>query len=650
MILIRILAYLLLTTLPGAWITFGLPLKGLSFWVRLVIGIILAPVIVAAQFYLLRLAGISFQWSSILLVIVNLPALYLIYKGRGKTPTLNRQAVVAGGLVFLIILLAIAPFLLDPQKRIYTWEAWSQASVVYSFANGELDLQDAELAGMRLSYPWVGQIYQGVASFLLNSPPVSNYIWQNLIWLVCIFFLAGAITAELGGNAFAQVATAVWLSFCVNFVGVTVKPLLPAALIKAHPLLGGIWGDNRYAPWLDKIVFLGQMYFAMGIFTAVLYLVIKYWPQEAKRDYILLIGLLLIGLGFIYPVLLPPTLMVIALRGLLILIQKRKQLNLSATGEVIALGVVALLSLALTVAYSRFLTEARTGASLIYLHDRYTIIARILESFVVTSPLLAGLALAFWGLWQKKREALVILALGSLGSVILYILFDIPWWRNEYKFIFTAAICLAPFLSLALQPVFTRLSRMAVPVLILAMLVLAAPFINHIYLKTYDLYTRKGPVVDVDNFNLRLDNSEPLSGLINAIRKETPQNSLVVVDKASFYYPTLTQRQLYAPPNQDHPYPGILVSSEEMVTQVNGYPSQVLKEREAVLHALYYSPDPTQSLMQVMKFNRPVALVIDDQQNKRFLDWLIKHNQGQVVYKGNGSQLWLIQPIGLTVR
>lgn len=650
MILIRILAYLLLIFLPGAWITFGLPLKGLSFWVRLVIGIILAPVIVAAQFYLLRLVGVSFQWSSTLVVIVNLPALYLIYKGWEKNPTLDRQAVVAAVLVFSIILLAIAPFLLDPQKRIYTWEAWSQADVVYSFANGELDLQDAELAGMRLSYPWVGQIYQGIASFLINTPPVSNYIWHNLIWLVCIFFLAGAITAELGGNAFSQVATAVWLSFAVDFVGATVQPLVPAALIKAHPMLGGIWGDNRYAPWLDKVVFLGQMYFAMGIFIAVLYLVIKHWPEAARRDFIFLIGLLVIGLGFIYPVLLPPALMVIGVRGLLILIQKRKDLNLRAIAEVIALAVVALLSLALTVAYSRFLTEARTGASLIYLHDRYTILTRILESFVVTSPLLAGLTVAFWGLWRKKCEQVVILGLGYLGSVILYILFDIPWWRNEYKFIFTAAICLAPFLSLALQPVFTRLNRMAVPALVLATLVFGAPFIGHIYLRTYDLYTRKGPLVNVDNFNLRLDNSDPLSGLINTIRTETPQDSLVVVDKASFYYPTLTQRQLYAPPSQDAPYPGILVSSEEMVTLIKGYPKQVLQQRKAVLHGLYHSQDPTQSLLQVMRFNRPVALVVDDQQNKQLLDWLIKHNPGQVIYQGNGRQLWLIQPMDLTVR
>lgn len=641
------MAYLLLVFLPGAWITFGVPLKGISFWVRLVIAIILAPVIVAAQFYLLRLAGISFQWSSILLVIVNLPALFLIYRRWEKLPPFNGQAVLTGAMLFMIILLAIAPFLLDPQKRIYTWEAWSQADVIYAFANGQLDLQDPELAGMRLSYPWVGQIYQGVASYLIDTPPVSNYIWHNLIWLVCIFFLAGAITAELGGNAFAQVSTAVWLSFCVNFVGVVVQPLIPATLIKAHPLLGGIWGDNRYTPWLDKIVFLGQMYFAMGIFIAILYLMVKYWPEGAKRDYIFLIGLLLIGLGFIYPVMLPPALMVVGVRGLLILIQKRKSLNLSVAAEVIALAIAALLSLGLTVAYSRFLTEARTGASLIYLHDRYTIISRVLESFVVTSPLLAGLALVFWKLWQKKRESLVILGLGAMGSVILYILFDIPWWRNEYKFIFTAAICLAPFLSLALQPIFTRLNRikMAVPALILATLVLAWPFINHIYLKTYSLYTRKGPLVDVNNFALRLDSSQPLAGLIDAIRTETPLDSLVVVDKASFYYPTLTQRQLFAPPMQDQPYPGILVSSEEMDILIKGYPRQVFDQRRAILQALYHSQNPNLSLMQVMKFNRPIAIVIDDQQDGQLLEWLIKQNQGQVVYKGIGMQLWLIQPI-----
>ncbi len=182
MIILRILGFLILIFLPGAWISFGVPIKGISFWLKLIIGIMLAPFLVAIQFFILRIIGISFELTTILLVFINLPAIYFIYMQRQGALALDPQALMMGGIVFIIILISIGPFLLDPQKLLYTWEAWSQADVVYSIANGGLALEDTGLAGVRLSYPYVGQIYQAVISYVSNTPPVTNYIWQNLVW------------------------------------------------------------------------------------------------------------------------------------------------------------------------------------------------------------------------------------------------------------------------------------------------------------------------------------------------------------------------------------------------------------------------------------------------------------------------------------
>lgn len=644
--LVGVFDTLLLTLLPGTWVTFGLPLKGLPFWVKVIMGVMLAPVVLAIEFYPIRLVGIPFDWASWILVLINLPALYLVVRQAGKFSFPNRAVILAGALILLIIVVSIAPFLLDEQKRLYTWEAWSQGDVIYSLANGGLDLQDVELAGVRLSYPWVGQVYQAIMSYTSNTPPVTNYIWQNLIWLLAIFGFSAAITSELGGNPFSQVTTAVWLSFGVNFVGITVQPLIPLAWIKSHATLGGIWGDNRYTPWLDKVVFFGQMYFGMGLFIAILYLTLIAWPEGYKRNYLLLLGVLLCGLGLVYPVLLPAACIVIGIRALLKLIQLSKGRDREAMKEVVGASAVVLIAIVLTFAYTKFLTQARTGAQLINLHNLWVIRSRILESAVVTSPLLVGLLAVFLRLRKGYLEKLIILSFGAFGSLALYTLFDIPWYRNEYKFVFTAAMCLAPFLSLALEPVFKRLGRLAIPALVAVTLVLASPFINHIYNQTYVLYTRHGPLVDTNQFSIRLADSEPLSGMIDAIRQKTPENSLLLVESASFYYPTLTQRQLYAPPDQVDPYPGILISSEEMVTLVKGYPPQLFAQRRAVLHDLFDASDPSPALRQIMQMDRPLAVVIDDQKNASLLSWLNRTKLGKSVYDGNGLSLWVIDSTG----
>jgi hypothetical protein len=76
MLAIKLLGFLVLVFLPGAWITFGLPLPEIPFRARLLTGAALSPFIVSLQFYLLRLSGASFDRTVILLIVLNAPALY----------------------------------------------------------------------------------------------------------------------------------------------------------------------------------------------------------------------------------------------------------------------------------------------------------------------------------------------------------------------------------------------------------------------------------------------------------------------------------------------------------------------------------------------------------------------------------------------
>jgi hypothetical protein len=640
------IGFVVLIFLPGAWITFSPAFKYIRFWIRLLLGVILAPIVVLVQFYILRLWGISFELASILSVALNLPAVYLIYQQRSKWTLVDRRMLAATGIVLVVIFACAAPFLLNPQKRLYTWEAWSQADIVYSIANGKLDLEDPELAGVRLSYPWGGHVYQAILSYMAGTPPVTNYIWGNILWLLCMFGITAGIVAELGGNSLSQVTAAIWLSFGVNFVGATMGPLIPHAWAKAHNALNNIWGDTRYTPWVEKVLFFGQMHFALGFFLAILYLLIKSWPENYKSYYIAVIGLLLCGIGIIYPVLLPPACAVIGGRVIAMVLSSWTERSPLSSKEIFGLAVTVVVAGVVTYANTKFLTADRTSSSLIHLHTIQFIRWRAAESIVVTVPLLAGLVLVFAKLWKGNRNALIILGSGALASFVLYIFFDIPWWRNEYKFIFTAAICLAPFPSLAMQRLSTN--KWALPTLTICTLTLAAPFAYKVYKQGDALYTKRGPLVDIHHFDLRLPSQNPFAELIDVIRERTPINSLLILENADLYFPTLTQRQLYVAPIETEPHPGILITSDEMLTLVKGYSKAMLEQRRSMVRGLFNPENDgiqrAQSLNQILEFNRPLVLVLDKRRHASLMDWLIKQRKGRLLYKENGFVLWLIAP------
>jgi hypothetical protein len=240
-----------------------------------------------------------------------------------------------------------------------------------------------------------------------------------------------------------------------------------------------------------------------------------------------------------------------------------------------------------------------------------------------------------------------MLGLGALVSCILYVLFDVPWWRNEYKFIFTAAICLAPFPSLALEPLFNRLGRFAVPALAVLTIILAAPFAEKTYAEAFYYYTRPGPLLDTSHFDLSLSPEHPLSGLIGAIREKTPINSLLVLKDTTIHFPTVTRRQLYVAPAETMPQPGILVTSDEMLTLVKGYPRQLVDERRSTVSDLFDSNDPARmkiALSRMLEFGRPLVLILDGQQQGDLRHWLTKRGIGTLLYDDGSNSLWLIEP------
>ena len=637
---------LVLVVLPGAWVTFGLPLAGIPFWARLLTGMALAPLIVCLQFYTVRVLGVSFEFSVYLLLLVNLPPAYFIWKHCDELSIPDLRSMGGWILVLLLPMAFLGLQFFDPQIRMLTGHAWMHTDYIYMLANGDLLLDDPELVGIRLAYPWAEHVHQAMLSYLLGSPPASNYFWTNLLCLLLSCGFVAGIVSELGGNRFSKIASAVWLFFGLDFGGYVLQQIVPAAFARDYP----IWVDWRAVPWLLTFFGFTPMNFALAMFVAIVYLVMRQQRLgEFTRYPIFVVFLLLCEIGIMYPILILPAGAVVGASILAMCfdaLASRKQVPYKAS---LALGMIVFIAGCVTLAHLKVLTQDRGSEVMVAFSTMWEMKIKAVAIAAATFPLLVCLPFVFARCRKAARSAIVVLALGALASVILYVVFDVRNYRNEYKYIFTLAICLAPFPSLALEPLMARLERQAVPVFALITLILAAPFAHKVY-NFWPFGEQFGdgnlPVFDARNFDLRLDGSNQLAGLMDAIRQKTPTDSILVLENSKIHFPTLTRRRLFVPPVDRNPL-GVHVKADNLLKKSRGYDAHMIDERRLTLRELFHSDDASkraQSLAEILKFNRPVAIVLDEQRDAALLDWLITVGIGRSEYNGNGSILWLIKP------
>jgi hypothetical protein len=660
-VILRILAFAVLVFLPGAWVTFGMFGAGLPFWARLCGGAVLSPLVVCLQFYLLRLLGLPFDTTAALLPLLNLPALYLILRQRRLILLPSSRTMAAWLLVLLVPLAGFVRDLADPQTRSFAGHAWLYSDPIYRMANGELLLTEPELVGFRLGYPWPGLVYQGVLSYLLNSPPAVSYIWTNLVWLLIIFCLLAGVVAQLGGNRFSRVSSVIWLCFGVNFVGfvglhivhavidllgVSFVNSLSPFLAKVVANLGRLFGEERYTPWLIKFLFFEQEPLALGLFTAILYVLLRQQADRSNRQLLVLLTLMMAGLGLQYAPLYPAAVGLIGAQAVAICFDAYRGRERLPWKHLLALGAILLISGALTAAYVSFLNADRmTGA--VFLSPGWMWRWKPIASVIVTSPLLLGLGFILRRTRHRLAKSTILLALGGLSSLATYVVFHIPGFTNEYKYFFTAAICLTPFAPLALEPYVDRIGRRAYPAFGLAALILAFPM-GYCVLDDWPWFEpeRYRPSVDIHSFELRLSGEERLAPVCEAIRGSTPADSIVVIWESEVHLPTLTGRQFYAPPHQQLPHTGVNILTADILVNSRGIDRQAIEERQLVQDDLFQSADRLRmadALERILQFRRPVAIVAETDSSAALLDWLASEGRGWPVYSGGGFVIWLIE-------
>lgn len=638
-----LLGWLSIILLPGTWIAFGLNLKGFSFSAKAAIAIALSPLVIFFEFYFLRaFLAVSFARTVSWLAVVNLPALFLIVRKsqRPKLPKRSTAAAVVVILAFTILLLS--PQIFQQSERIFSGHSWMHSDIVYEIANGQLVPDEPEMAGMRLGYPSSGHVFQACLSFLLNSAPMSSYIWTNLIWIICLYAFSFLITKELGGNRFASVTSFVWLSLGLNFIGFLLQAILPESI--SHPLWIG--GDYRYTPWLLKFFFFEQIMYGLALFAALLFLSIEKESTEDSGQRFTLLILILLGIGILYPILLPSAAVLVGAKAFAPFLDRTRSVSSSDISNFWKLALAGAFCTLIAFFYLKFLTQARVTGSVEppsfsggFLKE---LVLKLQSALTAISIYLVPILLASERVLKIKRASLIVIAAAAAGSLLLNIVLKLPFWGNEYKFVFPAAICLAPLAAIASEKFFKRLGARAIPVFICFSAVLSLPLVDKIY-NEFPWIPVPHPAADVSSFNIKLaDENE--ARMFEEIRRKTDRSAIVAAKRTSLHFPTLMQRRMYAPPRQKDPHPGINVDSVDMVGNVRGLGMVQIASRRKTVETLVDANNEASWLRarrEVLQFGTQIVLIVPRAQTVP--EWISRPKQNELLFQDDKFSVWILK-------
>ena len=632
-----------LMVLPGGWIAFGRRSACLGFWPRAAIAVVLSPFVVFLQYSVLRMTGASFDATAVLIAVLNMPVAWLLWKQRpamarpDTRPLLVWLASLSGPVAFLFF------WFHDPDVRAKWGHTWTHTDIIYMLVNRVGHPEEPQLAGVRLAYPWGVNAFQGVVSDLFGSAPNWNYLWTNLVWLAAVVIIVARIVRELGGNDVARATAVIWLCFAVNAVGYAGRKLLPGPFRGAYP----VFGDNRYTPWLRKFGLFEGSALGVALVTAMALMVIQPWTRENRGERLLLVGMLLAAMGIMYPLMFPTVLILVAARlAIGIAVAGRESGGRDAVEVFGTAGVVAAAAVACAL-FVRLVTVDRAAGPALGLSPFWNMKVKAVESVIVLSPLLAGLAI-----WASRFERTVfrpvaVLILGGLGCIAAYVVIDVYHIANEYKFILAAAMCFTPFAAMGFASLQKRLGR-GFPLAFTSIAALMAlPGFLQINGDLRATRFKAGMRVDVGSFSFRLDDGESHAAVTDAIRLHAPADAVLLAGPDSIDYTALTRRATYVPFEPNMLF-GTGIPADGLLKSLRGYDRALVDHRRTLLEAVYRSEqdsERSEAFGQIqVELRRPLVIMVDVVREPRLVSWLEAHPEATRIHDEPRLQAWVILP------
>ena len=631
-----------ISLLPGAMLAFS-PTGGmLTAWPRLYLSLALTPLVVLVEFYLLRLVGVPVSLTPHAILLLGAPAAFAVvrvFRAEGA-PQLRTVLLAVAALTPALVYLWLHQH--DSQVRAFIAHTFLHTDLVQGLQRGELHPEEALLAGIPTSYPWGGDVYVAVVGQLLGVPAPRVYPLINLLSLLSAFGLVAELTRALGGKRLAVILAPLALAFSTNAVGLTLKLALTAIagpILQEVRWLPRVLGDSRYEPWVRKYVTFNENHYAFALLAGILLICVQPWPRV--RGPLILLGSLLVCTGLVYPLLLPAAFAIVGARFLAIWlvggsgpIEHRRRVAIELVLAVLAGGIVSAVAL-------RFVTESRVTGSGITIDSTRWIVTKAAAASIALCPALVGFALLAREKWRTHRFALVVVTIATLSALALNVLITIPHWRNEYKYVMAAALCLAPFPFIALERLLRRVPAIGTAVTVaVAACFLFAPFVR----AARDYPFGSGPSIRFEGLELRLGEGERLRGAVDAIRRHTPANTVVVARPVDLHLPVFASRPLYAPYAGEKAYAGLNLDPDYVLEDVKGY-GPLVKQRQATLAALFEATqngDRKAALATIRRVRATVAVLIQYPADTAVQAWLAAEADAACVYRDTDYAVWLV--------
>ena len=624
------------TICPGSWLTFGLSLDELNWRTRLALGTALSPVVLAIQLYLLRVVNVDFSTAATVLLFINVLCLIYIWR---SLPTVRFGQVssvfwIGTAICSFLVGLMVVLWTFIPNFRAVSWHALLHTDIVYLITRNPFRLEEPDLANMMLAAPWMDHVYWSISGWLVDLPPTVIYPISNIIWLVIAFVLA----YEMAFRGLGLHPSTALLSAGLTFVGTNFVGAMAYLVSGKSEFLG----DIRFTPLLGKYFGFETIPFAFALILG-LSLACVLVVERNRKTLWLLPPILLVALGFVYPILFPVGCLLVTVTIALLWMPTAGDLR-RAQGAGTRLAIAFVVVVLVFLAYLPTITAAR-AASTFQFHTIEIFRTNLSRSAAALLTFVAlGLPVFSRGAIARQRAVLLLISAG-FGSISLYLLFALN--NLEYKFILSATLFLAPIAAAGVETLLSGSSRSRWIISVVTPLAFVS-FYAYLILKTGvqipDNLSNTPKMIE-DSFWLRLDDNEDDSGWTRAVRTRTPENTILVLFSSRIHVGPFANRALFFPGFGDgDAMAGYSVPKDYYLLGQRGYSRNSFYARSQVIHALYKgnsAPQLAQPIKTLLETGRPIAVRFESDDTPA-LTWLRGNNIGSELYLDSRNIVWFI--------
>lgn len=633
-----------LTLLPGAWISFGRPGAALSFSLRVVLGILLSPLIMALEYAALKSLGFSFAhvariifWMALTGIV---PVIYdLIHRSKTRV---NAGSVLAGAVLYVALaILALSPELMEPAFGVFGRHAFLHSDIGYQLEKDGVWPEEPQLAGVRLSYPWLSHVHWAVLGWSCDLSPALVDTLTNLIYLACMCVCGYEASRLLGVHPLVA-----WFGVSLMILGTNALGQ-PVHLLK-NLLTGGtvgfLTGDPRYTPLLIKFTTPNQMPLALGLLAGLIVAVTSLAQRPRASSTLLPIALLL-GMGLMYPPIYPAGFVLAA--GPVLLWELAPQRGDRPPGRrrfVLGAGILA--ATVCIVGYLQWICVDRTRSTL-HLAGIGEMIRQAMIILVVFGPLLIPALWAGRGRTTSERLVITILALAVLISTTCCVILSLDG-GNEYKFILAGAVLLGPLTAAGLDGWLASRPRVTLGLAAAATVILGLITVHRVR-----VFLPRGldeaPKVAPDGYVLKLDEGERHAGWTQAVRTQTPANTLVASRTYPAHVPAFTSRTMYVAQESLGPVAGYGLPVEDNLLRIRGYDESMYRGRVRTLANLFTGRDANEwrrAVEEIRSLRRPVAVILEAGPDAEALRLFRSEPGAELLWTDSQFSVYLLPPNG----